>query len=652
MPDLFGKTLGDYEVQELLGVGAMGRVYRALQQPFRRPVALKVLEDGLNTPDETVERFLREAEAMSRLEHPHILPIYAAGHVPPHRWIAMRLVKDGTLNARMQVGRYPDLPAAVTWLRQVVWALSHAHSRGIIHRDIKPSNILLAGGVAFLADFGIARLKEHSTITSTGSILGTPLYLSPEQTAGKRAGAASDLFSVGVILYEIACQKHPFLLESEDDLPLQEREDRLFRRISQSLYPAPRGENAELSKLAESILVRCLQRKPEDRHPSAMELLKDLNLLQLELGQGDLPEGRDAMTVLPSTLPGVKKGTGKTQIFRKKSESPPGGRPFGRYLLYEELGHGATGVVYRGYDPELDRPTAVKVLRAGKRARPIDLEMFRHEARVSARLNHPHVVDIYDAGVAEDQPYLVMELVAGPSLDKVIRANGPLPVRFALETVHQALLGLRAAHRIDIIHLDVKPGNLLLREGAEPAGDDPNVWSLSRPHVLLSDFTLAKFGIGRTLHQRMSASAHKGATADIHGAGQAPTAQARTAGRAKGDSSVLGTPAYMSPEQASGEWDGLDARSDIFSMGAVLYHMLSGKSPFGGAGSDSALLRAKTGKYDTLRRLRQGLPASVDAICRKAMEKEARNRIPNADAFITAVEAELEKPMALDTAGN
>ncbi len=635
MPDLFGKTLGDYEVQELLGVGAMGRVYRALQQPFRRPVALKVLEDGLNTPDETVERFLREAEAMSRLEHPHILPIYAAGHVPPHRYIAMRLVKDGTLNARMQVGRYPDLPAAVTWLRQVVWALSHAHSRGIIHRDIKPSNILLAGGVAFLADFGIARLKEHSTITSTGSILGTPLYLSPEQTGGKRADAASDLFSVGVILYEIACQKHPFLLESEDDLPLQEREDRLFRRISQSLYPAPRGENAELSKLAESILVRCLQRKPEDRHPSAMELLKDLNLLQLELGQGDLPEGRDAMTVLPSTLPGVKKGTGKTQIFRKKSESPPGGRPFGRYLLYEELGHGATGVVYRGYDPELDRPTAVKVLRAGKRARPIDLEMFRHEARVSARLNHPHVVDIYDAGVAEDQPYLVMELVAGPSLDKVIRDNGPLPVRFALETVHQALLGLRAAHRIDIIHLDVKPGNLLLREGAERAeraGDDPKVWSLSRPHVLLSDFTLAKFGIGKT--------------------GKGDTGSAvRQSTRAKGDSSVLGTPAYMSPEQAAGEWDGLDARSDLFSMGAVLYHMLSGKSPFGGAGSDSALLRAKTGKYDTLRRLREGLPASVDAICRKAMEKEREKRIPTADAFIAAVEAELEKPMPMDTAG-
>jgi serine/threonine protein kinase len=628
MPDLSGKKLGEFEVQELIGAGALGRVYRALQMPFRRPVALKVLEQGLFTPDDMIERFQREAEAMARMEHPHILPIYAAGTVLPYHYISMRLVKDGTLDDRMDREDFPEPATAVTWLRQVVWALSHAHARGVVHRDIKPSNILIADGVALLGDFGIAKLKELSTITDTGTTIGTPLYMSPEQAKGERADVASDLFAVGILLYQLATRVHPFMIPEERDLPVSQRQSLLFERITKGRYQMPRRRNRELPERLEAIVVRCLQPDPAARYATAFDLLRDLNLLQSEVGHAAVPEGRDALAMLPASAE-APAPTGNTRFFRKRTPAtPPGGKPFGRYLLYEELGHGATGVVHRGHDPELDRSVAVKILRGGRKARPVDLEMFRHEARTAARLNHPHIVDVYDAGILDGQPFLVMELAPGPSLDRVVKANGPLPVRWTLEAARQALLALRAAHSAGVTHLDVKPGNILLREGAvREAKEGP--FRFSTPHVLLSDFTLAKVGVE---------------SAPVASAPEEAEGETGTHGRRRGKSTIMGTPAYMSPEQAEGRREDLDGRSDLFSMGAVLYHLLAGRPAFALAGTGAtAVMRLFAAPVEPLRKARPDVPEGVETICRRALEKDREKRYAKALEFIDAVEVEIEK---------
>ncbi|MCZ7647791.1 MAG: serine/threonine protein kinase [Planctomycetota bacterium] len=181
---LLGRTLGDFRIEAELGRGSMARVYEAEQLTLSRRVALKVLEEGLFTPGDNIKRFLREASALARLEHPHIVPVYAAGEETPFYFFAMRKIAGGTLSEAMKsgIGRR----TAVEWLYQIGRALAYAHEQGIIHRDLKPTNILLQDGVAFLSDFGLARLKDFSTLTRSGFTLGTPLYMSPSRRAARR----------------------------------------------------------------------------------------------------------------------------------------------------------------------------------------------------------------------------------------------------------------------------------------------------------------------------------------------------------------------------------------------------------------------------------------------------------------------------------
>jgi serine/threonine-protein kinase len=206
-------TLGRYEIQEEIGQGAMGTVYLGLDPKINRQVAIKTL--GYETvPAEELEevktRFLREAEAAGKLSHPNIVTIYDVGEEHDTAYMAMELLEGSDLTAYCREDRLQPVPEVLDIMAAVTDALGYAHAKGVIHRDIKPANIMrLKDGRVKVTDFGIAKVRD-SAKTRTGIVMGTPSYMSPEQVGGKNLDGRSDLFSLGIVFYEMLTGQKPF----------------------------------------------------------------------------------------------------------------------------------------------------------------------------------------------------------------------------------------------------------------------------------------------------------------------------------------------------------------------------------------------------------------------------------------------------------
>src|SRR5581483_2016082 len=207
MPGLTGTSLGHYKLLERLGQGGMSEVYLAYDDVHQRNLAIKVVA---STHSDYIERFRREAYAVSMLQHAHILPAYDYGEQPPWHYMVMPYIELGTLRDRLLQGPL-TLEETGIILEQIANALQFAHEQGIVHRDIKPSNILLGNdNYVYLADFGLAKsLEGGSTVTQTGNLLGTPEYMAPELAEGP-ATTSSDLYALGTLLYEMATGDVPF----------------------------------------------------------------------------------------------------------------------------------------------------------------------------------------------------------------------------------------------------------------------------------------------------------------------------------------------------------------------------------------------------------------------------------------------------------
>jgi beta-lactam-binding protein with PASTA domain/class 3 adenylate cyclase/tRNA A-37 threonylcarbamoyl transferase component Bud32 len=262
-----------YDLKELIGSGGMAEVYLARDRELDRDVAFKRLRPQYAHDEEVVERFEREAKSAASLSHPNIVSVYDRGETEDGSYyIVMEHVPGGNLKDRiLEKGLLPPDEAAAIAL-QVARALEAAHERGVVHRDVKPQNVLLTeSGEAKVADFGIARAVAASTVTKTGFVVGTAHYLSPEQALGHPATPRSDLYSLGVVLYEVLTGELPHDAETQVGI--------VMKHVSGRLQP-PRDVNPEVPEELDAVVVRLLARDPEDRYRDAAEVIKDLERVQ------------------------------------------------------------------------------------------------------------------------------------------------------------------------------------------------------------------------------------------------------------------------------------------------------------------------------------------------------------------------------------
>ena len=253
-----GRKIGQYEILDPLGRGGMATVYRAYQPTLDREVAIKVIAEQYINDATFAERFRREARSIARLHHPNILTVYDAGEDGNWLYIVMELIDGPTLKDEIH-GQPLPVEKSLEYVRQIASALDYANKNGIIHRDVKPSNVLIdKSGRAVLSDFGIAKLAQANTqLTNTGTGIGTPDYMSPEQALGDELDARSDQYSLGVMLYELLTGRTPFA----GDTPIAV----VMGHVSKPLPPAT-SLNPQIPASVERVLEKALSKKPADRY--------------------------------------------------------------------------------------------------------------------------------------------------------------------------------------------------------------------------------------------------------------------------------------------------------------------------------------------------------------------------------------------------
>lgn len=266
---MIGKRLGGrYEVEQRIGGGGMAVVYKAHDNLLNRTVALKLLRSQFGHDDEFINRFRREAQAAASLSHPHVVNVYDVGEEDEIQYIVMEYVEGQTLKELITQEGPLNIEDAIQIASQICDALEHAHHNHIIHRDIKPHNILIGKrGRIKVTDFGIARAVTSATITHTGSVIGSVHYFSPEQARGGISGEKSDIYSLGIVLYEMVTGKVPFSGDSPISVAL--------KHLQEEIVP-PRQMNPDIPQSVENVIFRALVKDPLHRYQSAKEMQRDL----------------------------------------------------------------------------------------------------------------------------------------------------------------------------------------------------------------------------------------------------------------------------------------------------------------------------------------------------------------------------------------
>jgi serine/threonine protein kinase len=272
MDALIGSTLGPYRVLEQIGIGGMATVYKAYHPATNRHVAIKALPRHLAHDPNFRARFQREAHAIAHLEHPHILPVHDVGEDDGIPYLVMRYTDGGTLSDLI-ASQTLSIERAVVLISQVAEALAYAHQQGVVHRDVKPANVLIGrDGNALLTDFGIAKIVEETLLlTGEGERVGTPAYMAPEQIQGQPVDARSDIYSLGVVLYQALTGEPPFTAETPLAIMLM--------HLHNPLRP-PRQVNPAIPEALAGMILRAMAKNPADRFQTAAEIAKALHDFQ------------------------------------------------------------------------------------------------------------------------------------------------------------------------------------------------------------------------------------------------------------------------------------------------------------------------------------------------------------------------------------
>ncbi len=267
------ELVDEYDVEREIGRGGMAVVFRAIELGLRRPVALKVLPPGLALGASVVERFKREAQMAASLDHPNIIPVYRVGQTPSLLYLTMRYVEGRSLDAVIASQGALPVPAVLSVLRSAAAALAYAHEHRIVHRDVKGANILIdTSGRVIVTDFGVARAIENASMTTTGSVIGTPYFMSPEACAGKVAGPQSDQYSLGIVAFQMLTGAVPFHAET------------LAAIMNHHLITPPPDITAvrdDVPPALVDVVKRMLMKDPVQRYRTTGDLLAEIEAIPL-----------------------------------------------------------------------------------------------------------------------------------------------------------------------------------------------------------------------------------------------------------------------------------------------------------------------------------------------------------------------------------
>lgn len=296
-----GTTLDDrYQIEKKIGIGGMSVVFRAFDTVENRQVAIKMLRDEIANDKESLKRFVNESKAIALLSHPNIIKIYDIAIEGEVKYLVMEYVEGISLRTYMDKRNVLDFDEVVSYSEQILAALEHAHSKGVVHRDIKPQNImLLKDGIVKVTDFGIAKLPDSETATISDKAIGTVYYISPEQAAGKRSDARADLYSLGVMMYEMSTGKLPF----DDERPISV----VMMQIHDKPVP-PRQINKDIPRGLEQLILSSMEKDPKNRYQRARDMFRELRRLK---------RCPSAMVLTPAKLKSEKRSA------KNRKDNPP-----------------------------------------------------------------------------------------------------------------------------------------------------------------------------------------------------------------------------------------------------------------------------------------------------------------------------------------
>ncbi|MCS6912571.1 MAG: protein kinase [Myxococcales bacterium] len=662
MADKYPRPFGRYHLLAPLAQGGMGALYLACvgDRGLERLCVIKTVLPHLADP-EYVARFRDEAKVVVRLSHGNLVPVFDAGMVDGELYLAMDYVDGKDLravwNRCAKKGIAFPIDVAVHIVRELCRGLHHAHDFGgikLVHRDVSPPNVLLSfAGEVKLTDFGLASSTLKLEKTAPGIIYGKISYMSPEQARGEPIDCRTDIYAAGIILWELLTGRQLF--------PQSEGPD-LIERVRHPKIEPPSARAPRVPPMLDQIVLRALAPNADDRYQTGEQyraalaaflasnreyvatdaarvaaFLKDLfeediareraqRQELLETLHERLEENR--RSILAERAAAAEKaqrkadllaaierqgdggGHRKTQEGGQFREDDLSGRileqlsandtdkligsVIERWKIVRKIGEGGMGRVFEAEHTEIGRRVAIKILHPVYSRTPEVVARFRMEARAASRIGHPNIVEVTDSGTTADGAfYFVMELLEGVDLADTLSRETRLPVTRALSISLQVANALCAAHQINIVHRDLKPENIyLIRRESN------------------SDFVkILDFGIAKSLEEEKI--------------------------RLTSPGMAMGTPEYMAPEQAAGK--GCDARSDIYSLGAIMYEMLSGRAPIEGENLMEILMRKATEDPVDLATLRPETAGDVSRLVMRALARDPADRPQTMEEFAAEI---------------
>lgn len=548
---LVGSRIREYEILEVIGKGGMGAVYRARHIYLEEERAIKVIHSRLASDQAFVDRFLREARILSRLQHPNLVQLFEYGMLNDSApFMVMELIRGESVLDRIRRMKRIPLGESIRIIRQAAMGLHSAHQQGIVHRDISPDNLLIVktpGGDERIKiiDFGIAKpLFETTRDGATNTFVGKTEYCSPEQCGlleeSEIIDRRSDIYSLGVTFYQVLSGKLPFYASTPQGYLLK-------HATENPEPPATHFEPGKFPEALNSIVLKMLAKKRGERYASMEELVDDLDAIDVgNVTEQQRTPRRREMPLSPSDLH-------IGDLFAR------------RYLVERKIGEGGMAVVYKARDNLLEVPVALKLIKENIVTNEQSVERLKREVVLARKVSHPNACRIYDMGEDAGRHYVSMEYLEGETLGEILDRDGRLTPEVGLPVIRQVLLALNEAHHAGVIHRDLKPENIMV---------DANQKGI-----------IMDFGISISP-----------ATPRITQVG-----------------TRIGSSEYMSPEQVAGHV--ADERSDLYSIGVILFETLTGELPI-----------ETSGEIRKPSEIAPDLPQKLDSIVLKALHTDPNNR--------------------------